>query len=1278
MSHEQPPDPQILKDTVSKLDQFVAYLVNVLKGKNWTVKLLLLDVLLFAVFNPVSFSKILQLFGLKDLPAHYPLYFWLVICGIFVAALSVAWRSQLKDKLGRDLGARSAVKGLLPYSKEDAALFARLQREQDLSDCLQAIMAMDFRFGVLCGDSGNGKTSFLQAGLWPALQQNNYRCVYVKCTELDPVEAIGQALVEQLGDADGVKSVQSLPEILKPFGKGPTPLVLIVDQFEQFFVHRPRRRDRTQFLASMEEWYKAHELFLVKVLVCLRSDFLDRLIELQKVLGYSLGPHQSFRLDKFTPSQAAEIFRVIAEHEKLSYDPGFVEKMAVEELAGATDGLVSPVDIQVLAWMVMGQKGKTERAFDEKTFRKLGGVEGLLERFLIRALDARETDQRRQATIKVLLGLTDLERNTRAGVLTLTELQDKLRGYLQPAEISECIEWLSRGDVRLIAPVKRSSSVEKESHGYELAHERLIPPLRRIAGKQLGDVGRAEQLLDRRTNEWLGSGRAGRYLFSWSELRLINQQRLLISWGTNRAAKEELLAWSQRRFHLRYAAAGVAMLLVLVGWVSWKSNQWQTFLIKRELRNYGDSLNDNQALYNVAQAFVYAGDSQQVDHVVGRLSQTFSKPKALVAIGKAYVKFRDKERQGVLLAEALKTDEKVRLKPLDTSLLRAIAKSYSKLGVTLSDRTLLAKAVETTALVTHDADRSEVLDPVIDSFIKVAECTSDHTLLSDAVKALELIYPGYDHSITLTTIADSYAKFGHKEQARALLAQATNEVDSLRSPSLNEPVVDSYLLLHAIAAIAESYSELGDNEAARAVLGQEVKNTILIKDNRSKNDALSDIVTHYAKIGQKGNDRVALAEGIKTALLISEKSYQNRGLFEIITSYFKLAETTNDVSLIAQAIEQVERFRPGYRTFYIDDVAESYAKLGETSRDLSLLSEAVRIALLITDDSQRTGTLSAITKSYLAAGEATKNRALLSEAATTARLVNHESIKGGLLQEIAESYIKLEEKQAANALLTEAQKNANLNTTNSQEIPLWRLIAESYLKLDYKEQASAVLAQVANTVGPGNARSQDIPLLQTLSELYDKLGDKEQAREQLRTAIKTTETLSDKASEAFALVTIAESFGKLGDTTEATSLLAEAVTASALIERDFDKADLRGTIAEAYVKLAESANDRNLYRESFRLIEGLQGDQGRDVVLAAIVSSKFAVTDIASLRSLASHFGSEAGRATALARILIVISHPELIRQEESDDDDEDEDEDELGVENAITASRVPAMETNL
>ncbi len=1158
MSDQQAPDPAVVKETVGKLDQFIAYVVEVLRGKGWTKKLLLLDVLLFTVFNSVFFTKILKLFGVNDLPQRYTLYFWLVIGTVFVAALVTAWRERPKEKIGRDPGERSAIKGLLPYVKNDSALFARLQREQDLTECSQAITASHFRFGVLCGESGNGKTSFLQAGLWPALQQNNHRCVYVKCTEMDPVEAIRQAVIEEFAPPDTMNATTRVSEILEAAARlDSKPLVVILDQFEQFFVHRQRKKDRGPFLAAMEEWYKGQAALPVKIVVCLRSDFLDRMIELQKLMGYSLGPQQSFRLDKFAPAQAAEIFRVIAEHEKLEYDSGFVEKMTAEELAGAADGLISPVDIQVLAWMIAGQKVEQERAFDEKTFRKLGGVEGLLERFLTRALDVRETEQRRQAAVKVLLGLTDLDRNTRAGVLTTAELEEKLRDHLPRAEIAEAIEWLARGDVRLIAPVKRKKNGGgKDVEGYELAHERLIPALRRIAGKQLRDPDRAEQLLDRRTNEWLGSGRASRYLFSWSELRLIDKYRQLIAWGKERQSKEALLAASRRRFRLRYAAAGFAILLCLAVWIGWNSNAWQTRLIRGELNSYGGSLNDGHALRAIAQAFVYAGDWRQLFKVLERVQDD---------------------------------DYKV-------SLLRAIAESYASLG-----------------------DREEA-----------------SALLAEAVG---LTRDGYSKAPALRAIADSYAKLGDKEKAPALLAAAVETAG----------LMDDYYKVDELRLLAESYAQLGDKEKARALLVEAVKTTRLIAGVELKAHILQKITKSFASVGGTTIDSMLLTEAVKTVVPISDDFSQTSALSAIV----ELGETTKNQALLAEAVKiagLISRDSP--RVYMLGEIAVCYANLGDEEKARALLAEAVKSVGRISEDSSNTSALSTIAQSHAKLGETLKDTSLLAEAIKIAELISDRSSKAFVLRAIAESYAKLGETLKDTPLLTEGVKTARLINVDPSRASALGAIAESYARLGETLQDTLLLAEAVKTAELINADPSKAFALRVIAESYAKLGDKEKATALLAEAVKTARVISIGIDRRpFALRAIAESYAKLGETMKDSALLAYAVKIAGLISDDSNKVAALSAIAASYAKLAESSNDRALYAQTFPFIEGLGSDDRRDTVLQSILSSRLAVADVGRLRALAAHFSSEAGKAQALARILIAVSHPELIEKEKETED---------------------------
>ncbi len=478
----------------------------------WVGRLALIEIVLLAALNPVIASTILNQFTDAPLPKHYTTFWGAVIAIIFIISVIAYIRAEKSRRQSRIFGERSTIKGLLPFGISDQEIFKQLQRETELTECYQAITDDNFRFGVLSGESGAGKTSFLRAGLWPALL-DQCRSVYIKFTDLDPVAAIKQAFIEQkVGIPENMPADAPLSTLLKGVTQSDAkPLVLLLDQFEQFFVHFKRESRRRPFIRELNEWYRNGRALPIKILICIRGDFLDHLSELQEAIGYSLGPQQKFR-----PEQAAAVFHVIAETEKLDCDESFIKELTERELAGADDGLISPVDIQILAWMVTGQAGHDERAFNRTTFQKLGGVEGLLERFLTRALEARETPSRRQAATKVLLALTDLDRNVRAGALTLDELRQKLGGALDDAELKDAVEWLSRGDVRLIAPVKL-----EQNEGYELAHERLILALRRIAGKELSEPDRASLLLDRRFNEWTGNNRARRYLLTWRELRSI-------------------------------------------------------------------------------------------------------------------------------------------------------------------------------------------------------------------------------------------------------------------------------------------------------------------------------------------------------------------------------------------------------------------------------------------------------------------------------------------------------------------------------------------------------------------------------------------------------------------------------------------------------------------------------------------------------------------------------------------------------------------------------------
>jgi tetratricopeptide (TPR) repeat protein len=1068
------PNPEIIEESVGRLDRFIEYAVQVLRSKNWTKKLLLIDVVLFLIFNPVSFARIVELFGFKAVPTEYPRYFWLAIGGIFVAAAIIAWLTRPKERTRYDLAARSAIKGLLPYGKEDAELFAQLQREYDLVECSQAITASDFRFGVLCGESGSGKTSFLQAGLSPQLAKLNHSSVYVKITELDPIESIRQALLDQLGPIDGDSLPMSLPRMFEVATRLTTrPLAVIIDQFEQFFVHRPRKQDRMHFLSQMQEWFKQRSLLPVKVIISLRSDFLDRLIELQKLLGYSLGPYQNFRLDKFEPTQAAAIFKTIATHEKLTCDFDFVQKMAAEELASADDGLISPVDIQVLAWMIAGQRREEDRAFNEKTFHKLGGVDGLLERFLTRVLDARETETRKQAAIKTLLALTDLDRNARAGVLTRKELEEKLQDHLTRTEIAEAIQWLARGDVRLIAPVKRKKSDGKEVEGYELAHERLIPALRRIVGKQLGDADRAQQLLDRRTNEWLGSDRSSRYLFSFSELRLINRYRKLITWGKEQQAKEALLRASSRHFLFLYTAAGFAILLMFVGWRGWHSNAWQVWLIKRDLRNYGKSLRDGDALSVIAQAFAYTGDLKQSSEILNRITDNYVNARAQVELADSYTKLGEKDKASAMLGDAATKAEQIADGRNKAFALDGLARSYAKLGEKEKAATLLADAVKAALLTRDDKDRAGILMSIASSYAWIGGTMKDRGLMAHAVKTMELVNDDREKDLVLNSLALSYAQLSEKQKDSTLLSEAV-KMEGLTSNDGSQGF--------GLTLIASYYAKLGEKEKATALLGDALGKAQLISNNLSKVYALSSIAESYAKFGDKEIASALLADAVKKAEKINDNVSEVRALESIAEAYSEPLEKEKASALLRNAVKKAELISVDEsKASALNSIAQSYAKLGEKRGDGALLADAIKAVGLINEVSYRDAALNSIATSYARLGVIRKDSSLVAEAVKTVGLTSNNN-SGTALEAIAESYAKLGEIKKDSALIAEAVKTTRLMIDGQNKGAALGVVAASYVKLSESSNNKSSYDQTFHLMeGLGSDESRDIVLNSILS-----------------------------------------------------------------------------------------------------------------------------------------------------------------------------------------------------
>src|SRR3954447_22925591 len=118
------------------------------------------------------------------------------------------------------------------YGPDDRDIFVARDREAEtlVGDIISS------RLVVLFARTGTGKTSLINAGVRPRLDDLDYATFYAR-VERDPSDAARGGLRDAGGLGRGA-AAKPLPDALrlgaKRLGK---PLVIFFDQFEEFFIH---------------------------------------------------------------------------------------------------------------------------------------------------------------------------------------------------------------------------------------------------------------------------------------------------------------------------------------------------------------------------------------------------------------------------------------------------------------------------------------------------------------------------------------------------------------------------------------------------------------------------------------------------------------------------------------------------------------------------------------------------------------------------------------------------------------------------------------------------------------------------------------------------------------------------------------------------------------------------------------------------------------------------------------------------------------------------------
>lgn len=238
--------------------------------------------------------------------------------------------------------------GLKPFDRAQSAVF--YGRREDATRLTNLILQQ--RLVVLFAKSGIGKTSILQAGVAPSLEQQSYAPIFIRLdkTNAPLVDTVGEILTkndlvggrDRTGERPGER--ETIWERMKRLefdldGLPATP-VLVFDQFEEVFTLGHSEASRRRFLAELADlangampdvirtnllqrfqqgdptltpdvmrWWESQPE--MRIVISIRSDFLNLLDEISPLIPGIL--HNRYQLQPLNRKQAEEAIALPAD-----------------------------------------------------------------------------------------------------------------------------------------------------------------------------------------------------------------------------------------------------------------------------------------------------------------------------------------------------------------------------------------------------------------------------------------------------------------------------------------------------------------------------------------------------------------------------------------------------------------------------------------------------------------------------------------------------------------------------------------------------------------------------------------------------------------------------------------------------------------------------------------------------------------------------------------------------------------------------------------------------
>lgn len=356
-------------------------------------------------------------------------------------------------------------------------------RTQDVERLVERVFSVEHQLTVIHGESGVGKSSLVNAGLIPTLLQRSLAGqelipikIYVYTNWINAISLAIYASIRnekngfnkpdlrshELIDRrkNGDRDVVNLLQKLRQLASNGTQVVLIFDQFEEFFSTCTQPQEKQVFIGF---WQACLKIPLLKIVISLREDYLYLLLELEAACPEVDILSRNFRyaLGNLSPSDAKSLIENLTEHANFTLEPILVDEL-VRDLAGDR-GSVRPIELQLVGSQLQDRNITTLAAY-----HAAGSKQRLVEQSVEEVIQA--CGNASFIAQQVLILLTD-EQGKRP-LLTYNELRTGLLSYSSNTE-----------DLDLVIEILIGSGLifqlpEIPSNRYQLVHDYLVSFIR--------------------------------------------------------------------------------------------------------------------------------------------------------------------------------------------------------------------------------------------------------------------------------------------------------------------------------------------------------------------------------------------------------------------------------------------------------------------------------------------------------------------------------------------------------------------------------------------------------------------------------------------------------------------------------------------------------------------------------------------------------------------------------------------------------------------------------